>query len=77
MLYAFEQIYSAVIAEIRARLSRPYVQCDQPRVERAEKDAACASASVGFACNAIRSRSANVKTGSHATVCALPPAGAL
>src|SRR5262249_40130235 len=40
MLYAIEQIYRAAFAEIRTRFSCLYIERDQPRVERAEKDAA-------------------------------------
>src|SRR5215510_11155634 len=40
MLYAFKQIYRAAFAEIRARFSCLYIERDQPRVERAEEDAA-------------------------------------
>src|SRR5215475_11589729 len=40
MLYPFKQIYRAAFTEIRARISRLYIERDQSRVERAEKDAA-------------------------------------
>src|SRR5262249_50691298 len=40
MFYAFKQIYRAAFAEIRTRFSCLYIERDQPRVERAEEDAA-------------------------------------